>query len=103
MLEPDDLAATHACLQEWEKSDPQQEGPSLYAFFNSGDHSGASQAHRHLQFLPVAEMKRDQGDAKWEPLINQMLGDSSATANGTAIVKPHLSITANIMQTAHRL
>lgn len=39
MLEADDVAATHACLRSWEDS---SEG-RLFAFFNSGDHSGASQ------------------------------------------------------------
>ncbi|KAG9630546.1 HIT-like protein, partial [Aureobasidium melanogenum] len=71
MLEQDDLAATHACLKAWE--DNKQNG-KLFAFFNSGEHSGASQAHRHLQFLSVDEMKRDQQDASsWDPLIERML------------------------------
>ncbi|GAB7357701.1 hypothetical protein MBLNU459_g0368t1 [Dothideomycetes sp. NU459] len=78
MLEPDDLAATHACLRSWEDGG----GGRLFAFFNSGDHSGASQAHRHIQFLPVDQMKRNGGGgADWKPLIEQMLDspeDSSA-------------------------
>lgn len=39
MLEANDLVATHACLRSWEDGG---EG-GLFAFFNSGDHSGASQ------------------------------------------------------------
>jgi sulfate adenylyltransferase (ADP) / ATP adenylyltransferase len=72
LLEKWDLAVAYACLKEWEKDDGQDEeqGPAqdgettmqtrtkrkLFAFFNSGPHSGASQPHRHLQFLPVEEM-----------------------------------------------
>ncbi|KEQ62268.1 HIT-like protein [Aureobasidium melanogenum CBS 110374] len=71
MLEQDDLAATHACLKAWEEN---KQNGKLFAFFNSGEHSGASQAHRHLQFLSVEEMKRDQQDASsWDPLIERML------------------------------
>ncbi|KAG9531867.1 HIT-like protein, partial [Aureobasidium melanogenum] len=71
MLEQDDLAATHACLKAWEQN---KQNGKLFAFFNSGEHSGASQAHRHLQFLSVDEMKRDQQDpSSWDPLIERML------------------------------
>jgi ATP adenylyltransferase len=80
MLEQDDLAATHACLNAWE--DNKQNG-KLFAFFNSGEHSGASQAHRHLQFLSVDEMKRDQQDgASWDPLIERMLEAPAEEASG---------------------
>lgn len=73
MLEPEDLEATYACLRAWEASE--NTNAKLFSFFNSGDHSGASQAHRHLQFLPVNGMKRDQADLKaWDPLIEAMLG-----------------------------
>jgi ATP adenylyltransferase len=41
LLEEDDLAVTFACLQAWRKC-----GLDLFAFFNSGEHSGASQPHR---------------------------------------------------------
>jgi ATP adenylyltransferase len=71
MLERDDLAATYACLKAWEEDN--QNG-KLFAFFNSGEYSGASQAHRHLQFLSVDDMKRHQKDtASWNPLIDSML------------------------------
>lgn len=55
LLEQDDLAATMLCLREWEKESEDKE-KRLFAFFNSGRHSGASQPHRHIQFLPVADM-----------------------------------------------
>ncbi|KAI9886176.1 MAG: hypothetical protein M1823_002028 [Watsoniomyces obsoletus] len=52
LLEQDDLAATMSCLREWEEESQER----LFAFFNSGRHSGASQPHRHIQFLPVGDM-----------------------------------------------
>ena len=79
MLEADDLAVTHACLKAWEGNPGNAN--QLFAFFNSGDHSGASQAHRHLQFLPVEEM--DQGPKSgWQPLINLMMEMSDASTKG---------------------
>lgn len=66
LLEEDDLYLSHACLHAWEDT-----RHSLFAFFNSGDHSGASQAHRHLQFLPVEDMIGDTDD-DWVPLCNTM-------------------------------
>lgn len=80
MLEQDDLAATHACLKAWEQN---KQNGKLFAFFNSGEHSGASQAHRHLQFLSVDEMKRDQQDpSSWDPLIERMLQAPAEEAKG---------------------
>ncbi|KUI65417.1 Diadenosine 5',5'''-P1,P4-tetraphosphate phosphorylase 2 [Cytospora mali] len=52
LLEGGDLKATHACIQAYHG-----EGKELFAFFNSGGHSGASQPHRHLQLLPVERMR----------------------------------------------
>ena len=80
MLEQDDLAATHACLKAWEEN---KQNGKLFSFFNSGEHSGASQAHRHLQFLSVDEMKRDQQDgSSWDPLIERMLEAPTKEAPG---------------------
>ncbi|KAJ4303945.1 bifunctional AP-4-A phosphorylase/ADP sulfurylase [Collariella sp. IMI 366227] len=42
-----------------ERADLEKE---LYVFFNSGAASGSSQPHRHIQMLPVAKMRRDDGD-----------------------------------------
>jgi len=64
-LEFDDLAATYACLKAWEG-----EGRRLFAFFNSGAHSGASQPHRHVQFVPVEEMNRDAPEGAWRPFLD---------------------------------
>ncbi|KAE8151088.1 HIT-like protein [Aspergillus avenaceus] len=71
ILEKGDLEATYACVKAWGEehqakgTDPQR----LFAFFNSGNESGASQPHRHLQFLPVEAMA--EGDTgSWRPLID---------------------------------
>ncbi|KAK0717715.1 HIT-like domain-containing protein [Lasiosphaeria miniovina] len=52
LLAPADLAAVYACIDAYDS-----EGGQLFAFFNSGTHSGASQAHRHIQLLPVERMR----------------------------------------------
>ncbi|RYC62646.1 hypothetical protein CHU98_g3555 [Xylaria longipes] len=52
LLEAGDVDAAHACIQAYRNA-----GKELFVFFNSGDHSGASQPHRHLQLLPVEGMK----------------------------------------------
>ncbi|KAI5296020.1 bifunctional AP-4-A phosphorylase/ADP sulfurylase [Ascosphaera acerosa] len=51
----------------------------LFAFFNSGEHSGASQPHRHLQFLPIRQMGPRGSD--WTPLIYR-LEDAYPRADG---------------------
>ncbi|KAL5361726.1 bis-tetraphosphatase [Aspergillus floccosus] len=68
LLEKDDLDAAYACVKAWD----QETGAGarrLFAFFNSGDESGASQPHRHLQFLPVEDMLQG-GEGAWRPLID---------------------------------
>ncbi|EFR02027.1 hypothetical protein MGYG_05029 [Nannizzia gypsea CBS 118893] len=80
LLEVDDLHAAFACLKEWEKPAGELCGDEnvqvakkqkrLFAFFNSGEHSGASQPHRHLQFLPVEDMHQVDDVANWTPLID---------------------------------
>ncbi|KAF4580833.1 5',5'''-P-1,P-4-tetraphosphate phosphorylase 2 [Ophiocordyceps camponoti-floridani] len=68
LLDVGDLEAALACVKAYEHIDG-----GLFVFFNSGEHSGASQPHRHLQMLPMKSMRLDQdGDEKmtsWEPLI----------------------------------
>ncbi|KAF3482073.1 Ap4A phosphorylase II [Arthroderma uncinatum] len=80
LLEANDLHAAFTCLKEWEKPADEQGGREdtqavkqqkrLFAFFNSGEHSGASQPHRHLQFLPVEDMRQVDDAANWAPLID---------------------------------
>jgi ATP adenylyltransferase len=80
LLEKQDLAATYACLKAWEESSiPSSENGSksrLFAFFNSGEQSGASQPHRHLQFLPVEDMISQDGSSEWAPLIDRPISGS---------------------------
>lgn len=64
-LEKSDLEVAFAVLEAWE-----QENSRLFAFFNSGDNSGASQPHRHVQFLPVGNMAPP--DTDWKPLIDDL-------------------------------
>ncbi|KAM5477172.1 bifunctional AP-4-A phosphorylase/ADP sulfurylase [Microsporum audouinii] len=80
LLEAGDLHTAFTCLKEWEKPPNGQHGEEdsqaveqqkrLFAFFNSGEHSGASQPHRHLQFLPIEDMRQVDDVANWAPLID---------------------------------
>jgi len=82
ILEEDDISMAYECLKEWEKPEDSKDQPGrLFAFFNSGEHSGASQAHRHLQFLPVEDIKRDVGNGKWTLLIDLMIGERSRNSS----------------------
>jgi len=74
-LEADDLAATYACLKAWEGDERR-----LFAFFNSGEHSGASQPHRHVQFVPVEEMNRDAPEGAWRPFLDLVHENGSVVA-----------------------
>jgi sulfate adenylyltransferase (ADP) / ATP adenylyltransferase len=73
LLESQDLEIAYSCLQAWESESKETLPSRLFAFFNSGEHSGASQSHRHLQFLPIEDMM-DPGspEAEWRPLIDTM-------------------------------
>ncbi|KAF2500993.1 HIT-like protein [Lophium mytilinum] len=96
MLEDDDLDATYACLKAWEEDNPANKTQRLFAFFNSGEHSGASQPHRHLQFLPVESMRNDKASAGWDPLIDIIASspDSSQTeAQDSLRQDPRLPLT----------
>ncbi|KAI2630634.1 HIT-like protein [Hypoxylon sp. NC1633] len=77
VLERGDIAATSACIEAY-----RAEGQDLFAFFNSGPHSGASQPHRHLQLLPVERMKDgladvDQG-SEWGLLAERVTESEKA-------------------------
>ena len=74
LLEKGDLEATYACVKTWAEVGA---GKRLFAFFNSGEDSGASQPHRHIQFLPVEAMAQQEGEGEgegkrsvWRPLID---------------------------------
>jgi len=82
-LEEIDLAATYACLKAWE--DTGADRGRLFAFFNSGDHSGASQPHRHLQFLPIDSMRNGEQSKGWNVLVDSILSDG-ASGNHAAMI-----------------
>ncbi|KAI1815987.1 HIT-like domain-containing protein [Poronia punctata] len=73
LLEADDVDAAYACVQAYQRASQQ-----LYVFFNSGDASGASQPHRHLQLLPVERMKDGleniEPGADWTVLADNVCG-----------------------------
>ncbi|KAH7329417.1 alpha-galactosidase [Stachybotrys elegans] len=74
VLEEDDLEATLACIKAYEdaRGDP-EDNDGLYAFFNCGEHSGASQPHRHIQLLPVARMRDGLGpESSWSVLAERL-------------------------------
>ncbi|KAL4923455.1 putative bis(5'-nucleosyl)-tetraphosphatase [Aspergillus undulatus] len=68
ILEKEDLAAAYACVKAW--GEDSAGSKRLFAFFNSGYESGASQPHRHLQFLPVEAMSEDDESGSWRPLVD---------------------------------
>ncbi|KAI7760317.1 hypothetical protein LZL87_008407 [Fusarium oxysporum] len=84
VLEESDLEATLACIEAYEttrRTEAEQGhrdgtlggGDGLFAFFNCGDHSGASQPHRHIQLLPIARMKDGfEADTPWTVLADQL-------------------------------
>ncbi|KAK3953405.1 ATP adenylyltransferase-domain-containing protein [Pseudoneurospora amorphoporcata] len=104
LLEQSDLEATRACIQayeqyaaaggtqgEEEEEEEEEEGqdPKLYAFFNCGEHSGASQPHRHLQLLVVERMREGlegveteqaNGGRRWEVLAQQLVEEGKETS-----------------------
>jgi len=47
-LDPSDLVQAYLLLRAAHKT-----GKHIFAFYNCGDQSGASQAHKHMQFLPT--------------------------------------------------
>ncbi|KAJ9615765.1 bifunctional AP-4-A phosphorylase/ADP sulfurylase [Cladophialophora chaetospira] len=71
ILEEDDVGLAYACLRAWEDQDQKNGSSRLFAFFNSGEHSGASQVHRHLQFLPVEDVA-SSATPEWDLLIDGM-------------------------------
>lgn len=88
LLEKEDLAVSFACLQEWavsaeRRGDDSEAAPRrrLFAFFNSGEESGASQPHRHLQFLPVEDMRgpEEPDSTSWIPIIDRLASSEAVT------------------------
>ena len=93
LLEAADLAAAYACIEAYaEAGNGSSSGGGgggdgeLFAFFNSGPHSGASQPHRHVQLLPVERMRDGLragegvadgalGDVRWDVLADGLWDD----------------------------
>jgi ATP adenylyltransferase len=94
ILEKEDLAATFACLTAWDGSNGGATTPRrLFAFFNSGEHSGASQPHRHLQFLPVEDMQGQEphrNSDPWVPLIDRLSTEQAITTSSGYKQLPNL-------------
>lgn len=71
VLEESDLEATLACIEAYEESKEDDNG--LFSFFNCGEHSGASQPHRHIQLLPISHMSSDlEEHSPWVLLADQL-------------------------------
>ncbi|KAF1947343.1 Ap4A phosphorylase-like protein II [Clathrospora elynae] len=82
VLEQDDLEVTYACLRAWQEGPGSKQQP-LFAFFNSGQHSGASQPHRHLQFLPLEGMRDSDASSGWDLLTDLILSSKKFNSAGT--------------------
>jgi ATP adenylyltransferase len=69
LLEEGDISAAYACLAAYREN-----GEELFGFFNSGEHSGASQPHRHIQFLPVESMRSGiEAGKDWNVLADSLV------------------------------
>lgn len=74
LLDAQDLAATYACIRAYHEYTTEGcEREELFAFFNCGPHSGASQPHRHLQLLPVARMRDGLEGGEWNVLADKLI------------------------------
>lgn len=68
LLQEDDIGAAYECLKAYRDG-----GEELFGFFNSGEFSGASQPHRHIQFLPVESMRSGVPEGvKWDVLVDSL-------------------------------
>ena len=88
LLEKSDLEATYACLKAWNERNTEGPPKRLFGFFNSGEDSGASQPHRHLQFLPVEAMRQGGAEEDWQPLIEYLA--QSQHSSHSFLHLPHL-------------
>ena len=101
VLEPEDVDAAYACIEAYANADAAEDnGRDLFVFFNSGEHSGASQPHRHLQLLPVARMRDglesiESGDA-WRVLTDTLTGHESEQGQDRAPALPFTVFSAAI-------
>ncbi|KAH8663539.1 Ap4A phosphorylase-like protein II [Tricladium varicosporioides] len=69
LLEEEDIGAAYECLKAYQENEER-----LFGFFNSGEHSGASQPHRHIQFLPIGSMRGGiEQSETWNLLADTLL------------------------------
>jgi len=87
-LEADDLGIAWRCIKEWNGQIEGGRSSRLFAFFNSGDHSGASQPHRHLQFLPVEDMQAGEAGNSWSLLADSVWTAPDAALEGESSAAP---------------
>lgn len=88
LLDEDDLGLTYQCLKEWARGSS-REASDLFAFFNSGTHSGASQPHRHVQFIPVEDMEAGM-EHEWSVLADKIvLGPSVSDTGELSFFRTH--------------
>jgi ATP adenylyltransferase len=102
-LEPDDLEATFACLEEWENATAggtARRRERLFAFFNSGVWSGASQPHRHVQLLPVEDMREGDGEGGWSLLMDRLADVPGKKDDGVCNVFGEWILPLSIARTA---
>ncbi|EEU39728.1 uncharacterized protein NECHADRAFT_39463 [Fusarium vanettenii 77-13-4] len=93
LLERDDFAAVRACIDGYDNADG---GDGLFTFFNSGEFSGASQAHRHIQMIPISRMKDGLGPGSpWSVIADKLTVKDKQF--GTIVAKlPFTAIARNI-------
>ncbi|RSL64485.1 hypothetical protein CEP54_004702 [Fusarium duplospermum] len=93
LLERDDFAAIRACIDAYDNADG---GDGLFTFFNSGEFSGASQAHRHVQMIPISRMKDGLGpDSPWS-VVADMLTVKDRAFGAIAAKLPFTAVARNI-------
>ncbi|KAI0165857.1 HIT-like domain-containing protein [Xylariaceae sp. FL1272] len=91
VLEASDIDAAYACVYVNQQA-YRNVGQDLFVFFNSGEHSGASQPHRHLQLLPVESMKSglDRGWAVLADVVREQ-GNTLPFTIFTSPIEPSMS------------
>ncbi|UPK89221.1 hypothetical protein LCI18_000156 [Fusarium solani-melongenae] len=105
LLERDDFVAIRTCIDGYENPDG---GDGLFTFFNSGEFSGASQAHRHVQMIPISRMKDGLGpDSPWsvvadKPTVkDKLLGNIVTNLPFTAIARNISGMDADQLHTTY--
>jgi ATP adenylyltransferase len=114
VLEEADLESTLACIEAYDAaaattasaSAPKavengdssssrsgnREECGLFAFFNSGEHSGASQPHRHIQLLPISQMRNDLEDqGAWDVMTDKLEVRRPPFATFSESIRPGMS------------